>query len=279
MTTSDPVFDADEARRARNRSLLSVAKWIVPTVVVALSIFGWHHAATTVKELELVLPTPWETLEQLFEDRVLLGWSLLITLQMTFTALAISIVAGIFLSILFEQSKLAELAFFPYAVVLQVTPIISIAPFVIIFVESHWARVLILSGLVAFFPILSNTTLGLKSTDSNLRDLYSVYKATLWQKLIYLKLPSSLPYFLGGLRIAGGLSLIGAIVAEYMIGNANGSGLAFRILESGYRYNYPRMFAALLLIAIVGVIIFAATSFISWFFLRKWHESALSRET
>jgi NitT/TauT family transport system permease protein len=205
--------------------------------------------------------------------------SLMVTLKITFLALGIAVVGGVLLAILFTQSRFAELVFFPYAVVLQVTPIVSIAPLIFIYVQDPLARVLICAWIVAFFPILSNTTLGLKSTDSNLRDLYAIYGASWWQKLLFLQLPSAAPYFLGGLRIAGGLALIGAIVAEYVAGiSGSGSGLAFRILESSYRLNYPRMFAALIMIAVVGVIIFAATSFLSWFFLRKWHESALRRE-
>ena len=132
---------------------------------------------------------------------------------------------------------------------------------------------------MAFFPILANTTLGLKSANHNLQDLFSIYRANRWQRLIHLQLPSALPYFLGGLKIAGGLALIGAVVAEYVAGTGGvGSGLAFRILEAGYRLQIPRMFAALFLIALTGVVIYATTSLIAHLALRKWHESALKRE-
>jgi NitT/TauT family transport system permease protein len=274
------LWDAEETRRARNRRVDMVAKWSIPVIVIALSILGWHLAAVRIESLEFVLPTPWEVIVQLGEDWQLLGGSLLVTLRITFLALAISVIGGALLAILFEQNRFAELAFFPYAVILQVTPIVSIAPLIFIFVLDPLARVLICAWIVAFFPILSNTTLGLKSTDSNLRDLYAIYGASGWQKLVYLKIPSALPYFLGGLKIAGGLALIGAIVAEYVAGvSGSGGGLAFRILEAGYRLNYPRMFAALVLIAVVGVAIFAVTSFLSWWLLRKWHESAIARES
>ncbi len=214
--------------------------------------------------------------QQLVEDRALLGDALMVTLRITVMALAVAVIGGVLLAILFNQSRFAELVFYPYAVILQVTPIVSIAPLIFIYVKDPTARVLICAWIVAFFPILSNTTLGLKSTDHNLRDLFSIYGASRWQRLVFLQLPSALPYFLGGLRIAGGLALIGAIVAEYVVGTGGaGSGLAFRILEASYRLNIPRMFAALALIAVVGVAIFALTSFVSWFLLRKWHESAL----
>jgi NitT/TauT family transport system permease protein len=272
MTTSDPTFDADEARRARNR-------WALPLAVVVLTIIGWHLFSNSTQTRGMIFPEPAKVWGRFVADYQMLFGSLFVTLKITFLALAIAIIGGVALAILFTQSRFAELVFFPYAVILQVTPIVSIAPLIFIYVQDPLARVLICAWIVAFFPILSNTTLGLKSTDSNLRDLYAIYGASWWQTLLFLQLPSAMPYFLGGLRIAGGLALIGAIVAEYVAGiSGSGSGLAFRILEASYRLNYPRMFAALIMIAVVGVIIFAATSFISWFFLRKWHESAMRRE-
>jgi NitT/TauT family transport system permease protein len=277
---ADPAFDADEARRARNRKIEAIARWALPILVVILTIWGWHWFSNSSQTRGLIFPEPAKVWARFLADYPMLFGSLMVTLKITFLALGIAIIGGVLLAILFTQSRFAELVFFPYAVVLQVTPIVSIAPLIFIYVQDPLARVLICAWIVAFFPILSNTTLGLKSTDSNLRDLYAIYGATWWQKLLFLQLPSALPYFLGGLRIAGGLALIGAIVAEYVAGiSGSGSGLAFRILEASYRLNYPRMFAALIMIAVVGVIIFAATSFLSWFFLRKWHESAIQRET
>ena len=186
---------------------------------------------------------------------------------------------GVGLAVLFSLSRWAGMCFYPFAVILQVTPVVSIAPLIFIYVENRTIGLLLCAWIVAFFPILSNTSLGLRSVDRNLADLYRIYGASRWQRLIHLQLPSALPYFLGGLRIAGGLSLIGAVVAEYVAGTAGiGSGLAFRILEAGYRLNIPRMFAALALIAALGVLIFAVLSLVSHLALRRWHESALKRE-
>ncbi len=130
--------------------------------------------------------------------------------------------------------------------------------------------------MVAFFPILANTTLGLNSVDPNLRDLFALSGAGPLQTLTLLRAPSALPYFLGGLRIAGGLALIGAIVAEIAAGSAGqGSGLAFRIVESGYRLNIPACSPALLLISLAGILIYFILSLVSWLALRRWHESEL----
>ena len=163
--------------------------------------------------------------------------------------------------------------------ILQVTPIVAIAPLLLIYAPNTQTALLIVAFLVAFFPILSNMVQGLKSVDHNLLNLFDLYGAGRWQQLIYLKIPASMPYFMTGLRIGGGLSLIAAVVAEFAAGSAGaGSGLAFRLLESGYRLNIPRMFAALILLTFTGVAIFAITSFISWLTLHRWHESAVRRE-
>ncbi len=274
------VWDAEEAHRARALRTEAVARWVIPVLVVIGTLALWQWYVTAYEVPHYILPAPSRIWEQLVEDRAILTDALWVTLKITLMALAVAVGGGVLLAVLFNQSRFAELVFYPYAVILQVTPIVSIAPLIFIYVKEPTARVLICAWIVAFFPILSNTTLGLKSTDHNLRDLFSIYGATRWQRLIFLQLPSALPYFLGGLRIAGGLALIGAIVAEYVVGTGGaGSGLAFRILEASYRLNIPRMFAALALIAVVGVAIFGMTSLISWLTLRKWHESAIRRET
>ncbi|MDP5084766.1 MAG: ABC transporter permease [Yoonia sp.] len=274
-----PMFDAEEERFARAQRIESIAKWVLPIFVISLTIWLWDRVVVWNEIPHYILPGPGLVVQTLIEDRVTLGWSLLVTLQITFMALAVAIIGGVGLAVLFAQSRFAEMSFSPFAVILQVTPIVSIAPLIFIYVESRLVGLLLCAWIVAFFPILANTTLGLKSADHNLRDLMTIYKATRWQRLRYLQLPSALPYFLGGLRIAGGLALIGAVVAEYVAGTGGiGSGLAFRILEAGYRLNIPRMFAALLLIALTGVVIFATTSLISHLALRKWHESAVKRE-
>ncbi|MFM7334548.1 MAG: ABC transporter permease [Tabrizicola sp.] len=274
------LWDAEERARARAARIEAVARWLVPIAVVFATLGLWQWFVVANEVPHYILPSPVRVWQQLVEDRAILGDALLVTLRITLMALAVAVIGGVLLAILFDQSRFAELVFYPYAVILQVTPIVSIAPLIFIYVKEPTARVLICAWIVAFFPILSNTTLGLKSTDHNLRDLFSIYGASRLQRLLFLQLPSAMPYFLGGLRIAGGLALIGAIVAEYVVGTGGaGSGLAFRILEASYRLNIPRMFAALALIAVVGVAIFALTSFVSWLMLRKWHESAMGGRT
>ncbi len=226
-----------------------------------------------------VLPGPGLVLATLIADGALLLNSLWVTLVTTFEGFVLAAVGGIGLAVLFSQSRLVEYSLYPYAVIMQVTPVVAIAPLLLIYLPQPLA-VLACAWIVAFFPVLANTTLGLASVDHNLIALFELYKASRWQLLWTLKLPSALPQMLAGLRIAGGLSLIGAVVAEIAAGSAGaGSGLAYRIAESGYRLNIPRMFAALLLLSLAGIAIFFALSALSHLALRRWHESAVKRES
>ena len=255
-----------------------VLRICLPVLVLGLVILLWDLAVRVFAIPPFVLPGPGLVLATLISDARLLWHSLLVTLTLTFEGFVLAAVGGIALAVAFNQWRLAEYALYPYAVILQVTPIVAIAPLLLIYLPQPLA-VLACAWIVAFFPVLANTTLGLNSVDHNLLVLFELYKASRWQILWNLKLPSALPQMMTGLRIAGGLSLIGAVVAEIAAGSAGaGSGLAYRIAESGYRLNIPRMFAALLLLSLAGVAIFFALSAISHLALRRWHESAIDRE-
>jgi NitT/TauT family transport system permease protein len=250
----------------------------LPVLVLVAGILLWDLIVRAFAIPPFVLPAPGLVLTTLIADGGLLWNSLLVTLLTTFEGFALAALGGIGLAVLFNQSRLVEYSFYPYAVILQVTPVVAIAPLLLIYLPQPLA-VLACAWIVAFFPVLANTTLGLNSIDHNLLALFDLYKASRWQVLWNLKLPSALPQTLAGLRIAGGLSLIGAVVAEIAAGSAGaGSGLAYRIAESGYRLNIPRMFAALLLLSLAGVAIFFALSSVSHLMLRRWHESAVKRE-
>ena len=250
----------------------------LPAVMLMLVLLGWDAAVSAFAIPPYVLPGPGLVFATLIADRALLWQSLLVTLTITFEGFLLAAFGGVVLAIAFNQWRLIEHTFYPYAVVLQVTPVIAIAPLLLIYLPQPLA-VLACAWIVAFFPVLANTTLGLNSVDHNLIALFDLYKASRWQMLVNLKLPAALPQILAGLRIAGGLSLIGAVVAEIAAGSAGaGSGLAYRIAESGYRLNIPRMFAALLLLSLAGVAIFFVLSAVSNLALRRWHESTVKRE-
>jgi NitT/TauT family transport system permease protein len=247
--------------------------------MLILGLAAWEIAVRAAHVPVYILPGPVVIAQTLVRDWSTLYPSLVVTVLITLAALTAATVLGVAIAVLFAQSKWIELSFFPYAVILQVTPIVAIAPLIIIWVKDTATALLICAWIVSFFPILSNTTLGLNSTDHNLLNLLQLYGASRRQVFWYLRLPSALPYFLGGLRISGGLALIGAVVAEFVAGSGGiQSGLAYRILESGYQLNIPRMFAALFMITATGVLIFVVLTLVGHLALRRWHESAVKRE-
>jgi NitT/TauT family transport system permease protein len=257
---------------------LFLLRTLLPVIVLAAGIAAWELVVRLKEIPPYVLPAPSVVFQTLVSDWPVLAQSLLTTLSTTLEGFLAAAIGGIVLALLFNQSKWLEYSLFPYAVILQVTPVIAIAPLLLIYLPQQTA-VVACAWIVAFFPVLSNTTLGLNSVDRNLAGLFQLYGASRMQTLRYLKLPAALPYILGGLRIAGGLSLIGAVVAEIAAGSAGaGSGLAYRIAESGYRLNIPRMFAALLLLSAAGIVIYALLALTSHLVLRRWHESALGKD-
>jgi NitT/TauT family transport system permease protein len=266
------------ATRPRNRADRAL-RFILPLAALALGVLAWDLVVRLNAIPSYVVPGPALVFATIFADWPVLWSSLLVTLATTFEALLLALIGGVGLAVLFNRSRVFEYSFYPYAVILQVTPVIAIAPLLLIYLPQP-AAVLVCAWIVAFFPVLANTTLGLNSVNRNLADLFRLYGATRTQILVHLKLPAALPFILGGLRIAGGLALIGAVVAEIAAGSAGaGSGLAYRIAESGYRLNIPRMFAALILLSVTGIAIFAALSLLSHLILRRWHESAVAPES
>src|SRR5215472_151467 len=262
------------------RSEMSGSGRVVAPVLIGMLALGVWEGVVRVEGIPpYILPGPLLVARTVITDWSTLFPSLLVTLAITGAAFLVSAVLGLFLAVLFTQSTWIERAFFPYAVVLQVTPLVAIAPLIILWVKWIPLALLICAWLVAFFPVVSNTVLGLTSTDRNLVDLFHLYGATRWQALRYLRLPAALPYFLGGLRISGGLALIGAVVAEFVAGTGGAqSGLAFRILEAGYQLQIPRLFAAVFLISAAGVLIFILLQSLSRVALGRWHESEIETE-
>jgi NitT/TauT family transport system permease protein len=252
------------------------AKLVAPFAVGLLMLIAWEAVVRINAIPAYILPGPLLIAETLWRDGPSLLGSLWVTARITAAALIAAVVLGGAIAVLFAQSRILEISFFPYAVILQVTPIVSIAPLIIIWVNDTFLSLLICAWIVAFFPVVANTTLGLNSADRNLVALFQLYGASRWQVLRYLRVPSAMPAFLAGVRISGGLALIGAVVAEFVAGTGGAeTGLASRILEAGNRLEMARMFAALLLLSLTGILIFAALSWLSNALLAHWHESAL----
>jgi NitT/TauT family transport system permease protein len=249
-------------------------RYVAPALIAAALLVAWQALVTYYAVPSYIVPAPSVVWRALVADRALLADSLEVTLGIALTALAIATIVGTAIALVFVQSRWIEMSLFPYAVLLQVTPIVAIAPLIIIWVKDTRAALVLCAVVVAIFPIISNTTLGLRSVDHGLLNLFRMCRASRWQILMRLRIPSALPYFFGGLRIASGLSLIGAVVAEFVAGTGGaGAGLAYQILLAGMQLNVPRLFAALFLIAASGVVLFAATVALSRVALARWHES------
>ena len=251
---------------------LTVESWqkILAPLVIGVIVLGlWELIVRQAGIPHYILPGPLLIFRTLITDWGTLSGSLWITLQITGLALLAAVVVGGLLSILFTQSKWLELSLFPYAIILQVTPIVAIAPLIIVWIGDPFAALVTCATIVAFFPIFSNTAIGLASPPPELLDLFRLNGASGTDTMRLLRLPAALPYFLAGLRISGGLALVGAVVAEFVAGAGGfASGLAYRILEAGYRLQVPRMFAALVLLALAGIAINAALALLSRLLLR-----------
>ena len=253
-------------------------QWLLPLLVAALLLGLWQGWTVAAQVPAYLVPSPWAIATTLVADWGLLSGALWVTVKITVLAFVVSVVVGSLVAFAFVQSRWIESAFFPYAVLLQVTPVVAIAPLIIIWVKEPTASLVVCATLVALFPIISNTTVGLRSVNPGLAAYFKLQRASRWQTLVRLRIPSALPYFFAGLRISGGLALIGAVVAEFVAGTGGtGTGLAYQILQSGYQLNIPRMFAALVLISLTGVAVFAVLSALSRWALGGWHESEMNR--
>ncbi|MEA5420112.1 ABC transporter permease [Spirulina sp. CCNP1310] len=266
--------------RSRFKGLRLSPEVLAPAIIGFLILTVWELGVRLTGMPPYLLPGPLLVLQTLVTEWGSLWPALLITLKITLIAFLLAASSGLLIAVLFVQSRWIERSFFPYAVILQTTPIVAIAPLIIMWLRNNtFAALVVCAWIVAFFPIISNTTLGLHSVHHPLKNLFQLYGASRWQTLIYLRLPSALPYFLGGLKISGGLSLIGAVVAEFVAGTGgSASGIAYQILMSSYNLQIPRMFAALFLTTLSGVGIFIALTLLSDLLLKHWHESAVRHE-
>jgi len=247
---------------------------LAPLMLGLLVLAAWQAACTAWDVPVFLVPSPTVIAQTLWAQGPTLLGALAVTLKITLLAFVCAVILGTGFAFLLVQHRVVEASLLPYAILLQVTPVVAIAPLIIIWVKSPTPALVVCATLVALFPIISNTVLGLRSVNPGLLNLFRLNRATRWQTLLRLRIPSALPYFFGGLRISSGLALIGAVVAEFVAGTGgNATGLAYQILQAGYQLDIPLMFAALLLIALAGIALFATMSLLTRWALRGWHDS------
>jgi NitT/TauT family transport system permease protein len=252
-----------------------------PAIGGFMFLIAWEVAVNTFKVSRFILPPPSAILVKLVSQFPVLLSALAFTASITVCAFLAAVCSGIALGVLLTQNRLIERVFWPYAVALQVLPMVAIAPLVIIWVGLNhvWLGLMILTWIVAFFPTLSNTVIGIKSADHGLRNVFALYKATPWQRFRYLQIPAAMPYILAGARISSGLSVIGAVVAEFVAGSGSATGIAWSIVEAGANLDVAGMFAALFMLAGFGLLMWFATARVQRFLLSRWHESEVTHES
>ena len=246
--------------------------FLAPIFTFILLLCSWELVVSFQNIPKYILPAPTDIFSSIllnYEDLLL---STFITFRITILAFLIASFLAILIAILFSQSKIIELSLYPIAVIFQVTPVVAIAPLILIWVGLDNAEyaILILAIIVAFFPVLANTNLGIRSVEKNLSELFSLYEATRFKRLFKLQLPYALPFILTGMKTSIGLALIGAVVAEFVAGSGTSTGLAWRIIEAGNRLDVPKLFAALILLVVLGIVLFLLMSLIEKLLLRRW---------
>ena len=278
---ADSGVDIGTARRTAGfqRVIRALQKYLPPAIVLVLMLGAWQGIIVLFNVPSFIVPSPFAVAQGFVDNSTDLMAAAYYTLRDALAGFALSIVVGALMAMVLAQSKALERGISPYATMLQTIPIIAIAPIINILIGASETGVAIIAFIIAVFPIISNTTLGLTSVDHNLLNLFQMYNASRWQLLWKLRLPNSLPYLLAGVRISSGLAVIGAFVGEVFAGTAGTQGgLGYMILVAGNRMQMDVLFAAALLSAALGIAIFVAVNMVNFWILHNWHESATRRE-
>lgn len=250
----------------------ALAALALPAALILVLLGGWEAACRLLAVPSYILPPPSEIAQAVIAGRAILFASAWNTLAMALAALVVAAAIATPLALLTGLSPVIERAVSPLAVTLQVTPVVAIAPLVVIWagLEHPERAIVALAAVVAFFPIFSGALSGLKSADPDLERLFDLYGATRLQRLLRLRAPAATPFYMEGIKVAAGLSIIGAVVAEFVAGSGGAQGLAWRILEAGNRLRIAEMFAAVFALAVLGAGLYAAMQAVERKVLAAW---------
>ena len=258
-----------------------LSTYFSPIIALTIIFIIWEFLVNLFSIQLYILPAPTDIFLSLNDNLRELLLATLNTLKITLFAFLIATLIAIGLAIIFSLSKILEISLYPITVIFQVTPVVAIAPLIIIWVglDNAEIAILILSVIVAFFPVLANTNLGFRSVDKNLKELFLINRASKWQTLTKLNLPYATPYILTGMKTSIGLALIGTVVAEFVAGTGSSAGLSWIIIESGNRLDIAKLFSALILLVLSGIFLFLLMSTIEYSILRRWHQSVKENES
>ena len=253
-------------------------KWLryfAPAIVFALLAVVWHFTVLWLKVPSIVLPGPIAVLNALWQERWILLKASGVTLQAAATGLLCSALFGSMIAVVFSQSSLLRIALYPYVIFLQTVPIVAIAPLLIIWSGNNFRTIVLVATIISIFPVIANVTSGLLSINENLRELFRMQSATRWQMLTKLRIPAAIPQLILGLRISSGLAVIGAIVAEFFVGNSGEyDGLGTIMTARQANFKTAELIAALIACTCLGILLFACVNLLSATLLRRWTKNS-----
>ncbi len=256
-----------------NRKLLNL---LLPFLTGGLMILLWYaRRALLDDEMKFLLPSPDQVIRALDENRDVLLRGATNTAKGALLGFGLAVALSFSTALVLSLARWIRASLYPHLMILQMTPIIIVAPILVLWLGAGLKSVAVITFLISFFPLTVNTTQGLISTDRNLVELFRMQRAKPWQELLFLRIPAALPYFFTGLRIAAVLAPIGAIVGDYTAGSSagDGGGLGFLAIIFSSQAKYPALFATAAIACVLGFIFTAAVLSVSWFFLHRWHDS------
>ena len=254
-----------------NHSINKLMTYLAPVLVFAIVATVWHLVVVWLKIPSIILPSPIAVMKALWLERVVLLKASWVTLQAAAVGLICSAVFGSFIAIVFSQSSLLRVALYPYVIFLQTVPIVAIAPLLIIWSGNNFRTIVLVATIISIFPVIANVTSGLLSINENLRELFRMQSATRWQMLTKLRIPAAIPQLVLGLRISSGLSVIGAIVAEFFVGNSGEyDGLGTIMTARQANLKTAELIAALMACTCLGILLFACVNLLGATLLRRW---------
>ncbi|PRO66429.1 ABC transporter permease [Alkalicoccus urumqiensis] len=250
-----------------------------PAAAFLIGILLWQAVVMITGVPPYILPAPTDIAIAAAENAERLQTAVLSTMLSSVVGFIASVVLGIGAAVLMASSKMVERSLYPYAIILQTIPVVAIAPIIVIWFGSGLNAIMMIAFIIAFFPMVSNTLIGLNATEKNMKDLFHLYNASRWQVMWKLRFPAALPFIIGGMKISCTLAVIGAIVGEYIAGGSGGSGgLGYAITVAASRLQTPYLFTLGLSASVFGIVFFLTVNYFSSRLLRSWHDSELKQD-
>lgn len=277
-TKSEEVVNVGRVKPAKDNFKFNI-KLLGPILALIIFLSLWQFVPIMLDIKPFILPKPTDVVEAAIDNWHLLWPAMQVTIFESVIGFLLSAVVGIGISILLASSRVLEISLYPYAVILQTIPVVAIAPIVVIWFGSGFNSIVIISFLIGFFPVVSNTLMGLNSVDKNMGDLFKLYNASKWQTMFKLRIPAAMPFIMSGLKISCTLAIIGSITGEYIAGIGGGKGgLGYAITVAAVQLKTPYLFACAISGALFGIVFYLLVSYLSRLVLKSWHESAMKVE-